>query len=246
MKKSALIKDEGKRMKKLIIICVAVTGLILTLGANARAATVNVRLTPKWKNFTGVVDIGQTFDLELWLESPAGESQVTMSDIELLLEWDPAYIGFNGSTSTANGDYDWTTAMSHPDDPTLYIPMYAWEGSAGVNASYADGDAWIQLYPGFAYLHGMPQPQTDLHALTLTFTALALTDSTVIAPSLGTPGDSYYIIEDGSGTHIEGIVTTGTQVSVVPEPGTMMLFLFGSLTTGLFRIRLKRKKGVCR
>ncbi len=243
MKKIPLMENNGKGMKKLIIICVVAIGLMLGLGVSARAATVDVILTPKKISLTGfVVDIGQTFDLELWLKSSDG-SPVTMSDIELLLEWDPAYIGFNGSASTVNGDYDWTTAMS---GPTNDIPMYAWEGSTGENATYADGDAWIQLYPGFAYLHGMSQPQTDLHALTLTFTALALTDSTVIAPSLGIPGvppttgDSYFIVEDLTGVYIGGSVTS-TDVSVVPEPGTMMLFLFG--ITGLFGAAgIRRKK----
>jgi hypothetical protein len=166
----------GTKMKKLqlLSICAVAAGLILALSAVAQAATVNVSLEPT----TGtVVQPGDTFELKLWLKSPDG-STIVFDDAHLLLEWYPAYVSFSGSASTADGDYDWTTAMSFM---TIVQPMYQFEGSASWNETYDDGDAKINLYPCFAGFQGMSLPQTDLKALTLTFTALAVTDSTVIA-----------------------------------------------------------------
>ncbi len=221
-------------MKKLLAICVVV-GLMLVLSAGVQATTVNVSLEPS----TGtVVGVGQTFNLDLWLRSSDG-STIVMDDAHLLLEWDPAYVGFSGSASTADGDYDWTTAMCA--FPGMCIPMYAFEGTGGFNETYADGDAKINLYPGFASMHGMSLPQTDLNALTLTFTALALTDSTWInirPMTYAECGVNSGIINPGG--YPVGGIGMGADVSVVPEPGTMILI--GSLATGLFGIAGTRRK----
>jgi hypothetical protein len=187
-------------------------------------ADVDVSLEPS----TGtVVNPGQTFQLQLWLRSDTPD--VVMHDIELLLYWDHAYVSFAGSASTADGDYDWTTAMSYPPYPPMNLPMYPHEGTSGENQTYGDGDAYIMLYPGHTSYHGMLKPQTDLRAVTLTFTALALTDSTsiTVAPDLPTgimaewynyeekpwaPGEWYWrtYVSECSGT------MTGATVKIVP------------------------------
>jgi hypothetical protein len=162
--------------------------MMLAVSAVAQAATVNVSLEPSTKT----VLVGDTFDLKLWLRSDTPD--VVMHDIELLLYWDHAYVSFDGSFSTTDGDYDWTEAMSYEPFPGYIItqPMYPHEGTAyeTENKTYDDGDAWISLYPNFSQSQSPPmsKPQTDLNALTLTFTALAVTDSTVItvAPDLPT------------------------------------------------------------
>jgi len=217
-------------MKKLLIIFVGAV-MCLSLVGMAQAASVNVSLKPSIK----IVPVSNTFELELWLESSDG-SAIVMDDAHLLLEWDPAYIGFSGSASTADGDYDWTTAMSGPA-PGMDFPMYPWEGSAGENATYTDGDAWIMLYPGFYWLHGMSEPQTDLHAVTLTFTALALTDSTVInirPMTYAECGVNSGIIDPGG--YPVGGIGIGANVEIVPEPATICLLGLG----GLALLRRKR------
>lgn len=166
-------------MKKSLIFCAVL--MMFAVSAVAQAPPVNVSLEPSTKT----VLVGETFELELYLRSDT--SDVVMHDIELLLYWEPACVSFAGSDSTADGDYDWTTAMSGPI-PDMDFPMYPHEGTAGENETYGDGDAWLMLYPGFIWLHEMSNPQTNLHAVTLTFTALAVTDSTpiTVAPDLPT------------------------------------------------------------
>jgi hypothetical protein len=90
--------------------------------------------------------------------------------------------------------------------------MYPFEGTGGFNETYTDGDAKINLYPLYAGLHEMLKPQTDLHAVTLTFTALAGTDSTVIAirpMTYAECGTNSGIIDPG-GYPIGGIGTGAT------------------------------------
>jgi hypothetical protein len=215
---------EKTKMKKLITICL-VAGLMLAATSAAQAAVVNVSLEPS----TDTVVVGNPFDLDLWLRSSDG-SPLVMSDIHLLLTWDPVYVGFNGSASTADGDYDWTTAMSYP--PMDPIPMYLWEGSSGENETYTDGDAWIQLTNGFVWLHpGMSDPQTDLKALTLTFTALAETNSSTLIDiqPCEDHGLNSGIIEQPTGNPIGGI-GIGSNVTIVPEPATIALFGLGALS----------------
>jgi hypothetical protein len=148
--------------------------MMFAVSAVAQAATVNVSLEPSTKT----VLVNDTFELKLWLKSSDGTT-IVFDDAHLLLEWDPMYVSFSGSASTADGDYDWTAAMSFMG---IVQPMYQFEGSGGFNETYDDGDAKINLYPFFAPFKGMVLPQTDLNALTLTFTALDyIVDSTVIA-----------------------------------------------------------------
>ena len=133
---------------------------------------VDVSLEPSTK----CVLVGDTFDLDLWFRSsPTGVVVHQLNDLGLY--WDPACVSFNGPASTADGAYAYSTAMCHMG---MYcIPMY-WD-TVPANASYTDGDAELMLAPQYHGLYpGMGLPTTDQHQLTLTFTALALTDSTSI------------------------------------------------------------------
>ena len=155
-------------MKKLLIFCAVL--MMFAVSAVAQAATVDVSLEP----ITKAVQVDDTFDLQLWFRSSPTGVVVHHFD-DLGLHWDPAYVSFDGPASTADGAYVWSTAMCFMGSCK---PMY-WDAVAA-NATYTDGDAELQLDPLFYWLHGMSRPTTDQHQLTLTFTALALTDSTSI------------------------------------------------------------------
>jgi hypothetical protein len=187
-------------MKYAITICAVL--MMFAVSAVAQDAIVNVSLEP----ITKTVLVGDTFDLDLCLKSSDG-STIMMADAHLLLEWDPACVGFSGSASTTDGDYDWTKAMCW--FPGMCVPMYPFEGSGSWNETYDDGDAKINLYPGAASFQGMAHPQTDLKAVTLTFTALAVTNSSTlidIRPMMWAEcGVTSGIIEEPTGIPIGGI-----------------------------------------
>ena len=228
-------------MKKIVTICIVMTMILAFSGiVQADPSTgpwVDVSLEPSMST----VVVGDTFDLDLWLKSSDG-SPMVMHDIELLLDWDPAYVSFAGSASTTDADYDWTLAQDTSPYPSY--PMYAWEGSAGENETYDDGDAWISLYPIWASFRGMALPQTDLHAVTLTFTALAETSSTTpitIAPDLPTgimaEWDNWEEL-DGVGywrTYVSELsgTMTGADVEIVPVPGAVLLGILGLSVAGI-------------
>ena len=145
---------------------------MFAVSAVAQDATVNVSLEPSTK----MVQVGDTFNLQLWFRSsPTGVVVHELNDLGL--HWDAAYVSFDGPTSTADGAYAYSTEMCYMPG-VMCIPMY-WSAKAA-NATYTDGDAELMLAPQFAGMHGMSLPTTDQHQLTLTFTTLAMTDSTSI------------------------------------------------------------------
>lgn len=148
--------------------------MMFAVSAVAQDATVNVSLEPSTKT----VLVGDTFDLQLWFRSsPTGVIVHELNDLGL--HWDPAYVSFNGPASTADGAYPYSQAMSFfGGEPS--IPMY-WD-AVPANYTYTDGDAELMLAPQFHWLYpGLGLPTTDQHQLTLTFTTLAMTDSTSIS-----------------------------------------------------------------
>ncbi len=131
--------------------------------------------------------------------------------------------------------------MSGPA-PSMDLPMY-WNAVAA-NATYTDGDAELMLYPGFDWLHGMSKPTTDQHQLTLTFTALALTDSTSIWLTTGTGAGHGVWAENPDAAHVMECTgdLTGADVTITPEPATIVIWsLLGGLGISVGWWRRRRK-----
>jgi hypothetical protein len=196
-------------MKKLLIFCAVL--MMFAVSAVAQAATVNVSLEPSTKT----VLVGDTFDLQLWFRSsPTGVVVHHLDDLGL--HWDPACVSFDGPASTADGAYAYSTAMCYMPG-VMCKPMY-WDVVAA-NATYTDGDAELQLDPLWYWVHSMSRPTTDQHQLTLTFTALALTDSTSIwLTTSGTTTGGVWA-ENPDAAHVMDCTgdLTGATVSIVPS-----------------------------
>ena len=156
---------------------------------------------------TSTVNVGDPFSLEFWMRSdPTGQSN---DGADVQLQWDPLYVRLDGLVE--DGDYDWMMAF--------------------FNDPYDDGNVCFTL---FAELGG-DSPETDLHAVTLNFTALAVTDSTLVTIPATRSGSMPTCVA-WEGEDITGTLT-GADIQIVPEPCTMALLALGGLAL------LRRKRG---
>jgi len=160
---------------------------------------------------TSTVNVGDPFSLEFWMRSdPTGQSN---DGADVQLQWDPLYVRLDGLVE--DGDYDWMMAF--------------------FNDPFDDGDVCFTL---FAELGG-DSPQTDLHAVTLNFTALAVTDSTLVTIPATRPGSMPTCVA-WQGEDITGTLT-GADIQIIPEPASLSLLVLG----GLAVIRRRRRRQLC-
>ena len=202
-------------MKKVFLLVAALA--LLCLGVAAQAALVNLSLEPS----TSTVSVGDPFSLELWMRSsPTGQS---LDGADVNLQWNPLYVRFDGFVE--NGDYDWMTVF------------YTNESKPGFDPTFSDGTAEFTL---FAQLPrpSPPTPYTDLHALTLNFTALAATDSTSLTIPSSLPGNLPTCVA-WQGDDITGTLT-GADIEIVPVPEPSSII---ALAGGLIPLlAMKRRK----
>jgi hypothetical protein len=198
-----------KIMKKLLIFCAVLMMFAVSAVAQAATVTVDVSLEPSTKT----VQVGETFDLQLWFQSSTTGVIVHHFD-DLGLQWDPNFVSFNGPASTTDGAYYYSTAMCYAPE-VMCKPMY-WTARPA-NDSYTDGDAELQLDPLFYWVHNMPRPTTDQHQLTFTFVASTTPGSTQISLSRSGTTTGGVWAENPDGAHVMDCTgdLTGATVKIV-------------------------------
>jgi hypothetical protein len=197
--------EEDRREAKVKKTLVCAVVAGVILGLSPLAQATSVDLSLEPSTLT--VNVGDSFLLELWMRSdPTGQS---MDGADVYLVWDSSYVRLDGLVE--DGDYDWMTVF--------------------FNDPIDDGDAELTL---FAPFEG-DRPQTDLHAVSLQFTALALTASTPISIEAQSPeGFSTAVAYEGE--DITGSLS-GTDLTIVPEPATLSVLALGGLA-----LLLRRRK----
>jgi hypothetical protein len=187
---------------KKLITIMTAVAVILALNSDSVQATTLVNLS--LEPITNTVNVGDSFSLELWMRSdPTGQSN---DGADVMLMWDPSYVRLDGLVE--DGDYDWMMAF--------------------FNDAIDDGDAFFTL---FAELGGA-SPQTDLHAVSLTFTALAPTASStsiLIPEEIEFNGNPWFTVVAWEGEDITGELS-GADITIVPEPATVCLLGLGALS----------------
>ena len=177
----------------------------------ACAALVAMAITPalglidlEWRPAAQAVLVGETVNIGLYAVSDDGETNQSISAMDVILAWDPEFLELTGNVD--DGPYDWMVSV-FPND----------SGADGLNETWADGDA---LYIAYAR-GGEPAWATPAGLLvtTIQFTALAEAPETV----LSIPEQAGYytetVIYDGQipGLGVQGDLGSAV-VTVLSEP----------------------------
>ena len=158
---------------------------------------------------TSMVNVGDPFSLEFWMRSsPTGQG---LDGADVNLQWNPLYVRLEGLVE--DGDYDWMMAFFSDSD-------------------FSDGTAGFTLFGQFSLT-----PYTDLHAVTLNFTALAATDSTSLTIPSSLPGNLPTCVA-WQGEDITGTLT-GADIEIVPVPEPSSII---ALAGGLIPLLAMRRR----
>jgi len=190
--------------------------------ATASAAQAAVNL--EWRTSPQVVPLGGNFSIGLYAVSDTGGNQ-SMSAVDAVLDWNPALLQLTGLTN--DSPHAWGSS-NFPNDCGLdglngnaVCPTYT-----GLSAN--DGSAFYraQAVPG---LPALATP-AGLLVATFNFTALALTDSTMISipPTAGLFTESMVVDGITGGLRITGLLGSA-KITVVPEPASLALVAAGAM-----------------
>lgn len=193
----------------------AAAALALTMLVSTAASAGEELINLEWRPDALTVEVGEPVALGLWAYTNPEETQLFRA-LDMVFTWDPTYLRLDGLDPT--GAVDLLSSGFPPND------------AYGLNELVPpqDGDGY---YRAWAHL-GQPIQVSPAGILltTLEFTALTLTDGTLvdIAVSGGSP-----LLETtvwggpDANTNVTGTLGE-TCVQIVPEPATLTLLALGA------------------
>lgn len=190
----------------------------------AACATAHADVNLEFRPVASVINVGDTAQVGLYLTWDGTGAGQTVSALQLAFSWDPSFLDLTGLDGTGGA--------------TLITSEFPVAGSGGLNDASipADGDGF---YLGLADL-GTPIDTTVAGGALVTtflFQGLAETPATPVTmwPSGGSPLVRTTVFDGVTpNTDVTGSIS-GTSITVVPVPGTGVLFGVGA--AGVLRRR---------
>lgn len=194
---------------------------IASLVSGGWSARASAAVSLDWNPTASITSTGNIVSVSLY--ATADSSPQLISSIDMILNWDPAFLQLQGVTN--DGPYVWGSSM-FPNDV----------GLDGVNNTWTDGSAF---YRAFGQL-GSPATATTgpgLKVTTFKFLALAETPSTLVSIPAHFGSFTHTRVQDGTmaGLFVQTPPPWGSvKISIIPEPATLVL-LGGAIAAGLRR-----------
>lgn len=184
---------------------------VVWLSCTGAAFAQNEKLVDlEWRPSDQTVSVGETVEIGLYAVA-GGADDVPFAALQAILAWDPSFLELLGNND--NGPFEWLTSEFFDD--SIFD---------GLNKTWLDGDALYLALAPFEPPIPFATPE-GLLVTTMEFTALSPTDSTEITIPLSAGKFTETIVLPRFG----GLPITGTlgsaQVTIVPEPGTLVLVL---------------------
>ena len=175
----------------------------------------------EWRPAAQTVLVGETVNIGLYAVSDDGETNQSISAMDVILAWDPGFLELTGNVD--DGPYSWMVS-AFPDD----------SGSDGINDTWIDGDAFYVAYAQ----GGVPAWATPsgLLVTTMQFTALAEAPETVLSIPEQAGDYTETVIYDGQipGLDVHGLLGTAS-ITIVPEPTGLVLLALGGASVWIRR-----------